>query len=165
MNDTNKQKWVTALLFAVYIVAIIWIIIFKFQLSLDTLPRQRIINLVPDLTANRNDEILNLLVFVPYGVYMGMLKRSWSFGQQILPVFLTSLLFETVQYAFAIGSSDINDLLLNTVGGAVGIFICFVFRKVFKARSDRILNVLALLATILVIGFIWFLSTFVTYRF
>lgn len=40
--------------------------------------------------------------------------------------FSVTLLYEVVQYIFAIGASDITDLLGNTLGGVIGIalFVC-----------------------------------------
>lgn len=156
----------TAVLFAVYIAALVWIILFKFQRSLATLPSMRALNLIPfSGGTSRNDIVDNLLVFIPYGIYVGMLRPGWSPARKIAPVFLTSLLFEALQYAFGIGASDINDLLFNTLGGAVGIAAYHLFARALGTRTQRVLNIVALVATILAITLLAAMSLFITYRF
>lgn len=93
---------------------------------------------------------LNILVFVPFGIYISMLKPNWSFIKKILPIFLVSLLFEILQYVFAIGAADITDLIGNTLGGVIGIIFYFFVSKIFKneEKTNKILNILALIPTI-----------------
>lgn len=171
MKENNKAQRFTAILFAVYMVTLVWLVIFKFQLSLDTLPTLRAINLVPFFAGNvtevasRNDLVYNTLAFIPYGIYICMLMQGRPLVQRLLPIFGTSLFFELAQYVFGIGATDINDLLLNTLGGLVGIGIYHVFAKVFKARSHGILNALAAVATVLMLALIIVMSFFLTYRF
>ena len=172
LKHFTKQQKLTASLFAVYCLALIWIIVFKFQLSLDTLPSQRSINLMPFYPGSNgrtssfiNDILYNMLVFIPYGIYICMLKRGWPFIKKVLPILLTSLVFEVVQYAFGIGASDVNDLLLNTLGGIIGIGIYYALQRMLGDRSYMVLNILALIATILMIVGLGLLSTVITYRF
>jgi glycopeptide antibiotics resistance protein len=77
-----------------------------------------------------------------------------SFFQKIIPIFLTSLTFEVIQLIFGIGATDISDLIMNTVGGTVGIGILYVFVKVFKDKSSNIVKILALAVYVLVLAFI-----------
>ena len=56
------------------------------------------------------------------------------FLKKFIPIFLTSLFFETVQFVFAIGASDITDLLANTLGGVIGMGVFFILSKIFKAK-------------------------------
>ncbi|GJM79889.1 hypothetical protein HMSSN139_23850 [Paenibacillus sp. HMSSN-139] len=48
---------------------------------------------------------------------------------QTLWLLIASLLLEIIQYVLALGSSDIDDVLLNTMGGVIGIGIYRWFRK------------------------------------
>lgn len=171
MKENNKAQRLTAILFAVYMATLVWIVIFKLQLSPDTLPALRRINLVPFFMGNatamasRNDLVYNTLAFIPYGIYICMLMQGRPFVQRLLPIFATSLLFEVTQYVFGIGATDINDLLLNTLGGMIGIGVYCIFAKVFKARSHGILNALTAVATVLMLALIIVMSFFLTYRF
>lgn len=158
------SKKVTKCLFAVYLLLLTWIILFKMQLSIESLPHLRNINLIPfgdSAIVNGKmdfDEIFsNLIIFVPFGVFMGMLSEQKSFIKKIIPVFLTSLCFEILQFAFSIGASDITDLLMNTAGGMAGIGCCFVLSKLFLGKTNKILNILCLVGMVLflvLVGFI-----------
>lgn len=98
--------------------------------------------------------IYNLLIFIPYGIYIYMLKPDWSFLKKTAPIFLTSLVIEMLQYSFAIGAADITDLIGNTLGGVIGIGIFFMFTKILGDKSIKIMNILALVGTVFMIGFI-----------
>lgn len=158
MSD-KKQKHLTTALFAVYLLAVIWIILFKMQLI--PAVTQRSLNLIPfgeSVIVNGKldirEIIYNLLIFVPFGIYMSMLKPDWSFLKKTAPIFLTSLAFETLQFIFAIGATDITDLIGNTLGGIIGIGVFFVFARLFKGKSLKIMNILALIGTLFMVGLI-----------
>ncbi len=97
--------------------------------------------------------ILNILIFVPYGVYVSMLKDQWGFPKKVAPAFGTSLAFEALQYVFGIGATDITDLLGNTLGGAAGIMLFWLLSKLLKENAVKAVNVIAALGTVIVIGF------------
>lgn len=64
----------------------------------------------------------NTLIFIPLGVFIAELSRSrGGLGIKIF-VFslLLSLFFEGNQFFLGIGIFDVDDLLLNTVGGMIG---------------------------------------------
>lgn len=60
----------------------------------------------------------NTAFFIPFGMLVFSLCRSikttaaWGFG--------LSLVLEVCQYAFALGRTDIDDLLFNTLGALIG---------------------------------------------
>lgn len=58
------------------------------------------------------------------------------------------MLFEVLQFIFAIGGSDITDLLGNTLGGMIGSGVYVVFRKLFRTKVNKILNSLASIGTL-----------------
>ena len=61
---------------------------------------------------------------------------------------------EVLQYIFAIGRSDITDLLTNTCGGILGIVIYLVLAKLFRSRNraNKVIIVIASIVTVLVTG-------------
>lgn len=156
----NRQRNVTRGLFLIYLLVLTWIILFKMQINLSEIGRMqyRNINLIPfqgSAVVNGRIElseiILNIIAFVPFGVYISMVKESWNWFQKAIPVFLTSFLYETLQYLFAIGASDITDLLGNTLGGLIGILLFWLLSKVLKENTIKIINVLAVIGTILIL--------------
>lgn len=161
MKESNGKQKLTIALFALYILAIVWIIVFKLQFSVGLLPHIKNINLIPFYDENIknakvyiHDIIYNTLVFVPYGIYICILKRNWTIIQKIAPVFLTSLAFELIQFVFGIGATDITDLIQNTLGGIAGIGVFYVLEKIFKGKSQKIVNTLAIAATVLMLALI-----------
>jgi glycopeptide antibiotics resistance protein len=95
----------------------------------------------------------NILVFVPFGLYVSMLKSNWSFLKKVAPIAGVSLLYEVLQFIFSVGASDVTDLIGNTFGGIIGIAIYIVFRRLLKTdfKTNKILNIIALIGTICVI--------------
>ena len=51
---------------------------------------------------------------------------------------MLSLCFEILQWIFALGASDITDLITNTVGGTFGTFMFFATGKLFKGHQVKI---------------------------
>jgi glycopeptide antibiotics resistance protein len=75
-----------------------------------------------------------------------------------------SLLFELIQYIFTIGGSDITDLISNTLGGVIGIGFYIVFSRILKEKTNKILNILALIGTICFILLGLLAMRFITYK-
>ena len=157
----NKQRNLTRILFAVYFLILVWILLFKMSFSLDELYKSRSINLIPfmgSVVVNGriyiNEIIDNILVFIPIGIYICMLKEDWSILRKISVGFFISLGIEVLQFILAIGATDITDLIGNTLGGIIGIGVFYLFSKVFKNKTNNIINTLALIATILLLAFI-----------
>lgn len=158
MKSKNK---LTTILLGIYIIILTWIIVFKMQFGVQYLPYIRQINLIPfdeSVIVNGkiyiNEIINNLIVFIPVGLYIGMLGKEEKFYKKVLPIFGLTLIFETLQYIFHIGASDITDIIMNTLGGALGIVMINILYKLFKnnEKVDKILNVLATICTVLVVG-------------
>ena len=80
-----------------------------------------------------------MLIFIPFGIYITMLKSNWSFIKKIIPIFLTSLIVEILQYIFAVGATDITDLIGNTLGGVIGIGIFYLLIKLLKTKLINLL--------------------------
>ena len=74
----------------------------------------------------------NILVFMPLGILVPLLfPKTWSFKRIVLTGFLTSLLFEIIQLFAIMGCFDVDDILLNTIGTALGYLVLLaVFRYV-----------------------------------
>ena len=157
----NRQRNLTRILFAVYFLILVWILLFKMSFSLDELYKSRSINLIPfmgSVVVNGriyiNEIIDNILVFIPIGIYICMLKEDWSILRKISVGFFISLVIEILQFILAIGATDITDLIGNTLGGIIGIGVFYLFSKLFKNKTNKIINTLALIATILLVSMI-----------
>ena len=67
------------------------------------------------------------------------------------------LALEALQYLLAIGSADITDLILNTLGTALGVGLYYLLRLVFRQKTDKVLSVCALIGAVLAVLFVVFL--------
>ena len=123
MKDNSKTNKLTKLLFFIYVTAILWIIVFKFDVPFSRLGYMRSINLIPfneSLVINGKldfgEIIMNVLIFIPLGIYSDILFRKWTNGKKIFLFFFISLIFEVLQFILGVGASDITDVINNTLG-------------------------------------------------
>jgi len=139
-------------LFAVYLTLLVWTVLFKLHAPFIGRDDMRQVKLVPFAAgegfgpSSTLEVMLNLLLFIPFGVYLGMLARRWPVIGAALTIASTSFALEVTQYVLAVGSSDVTDVIVNTAGGVVGLAIARVVRGRGVARLGVIMTVLALLA-------------------
>lgn len=84
----------------------------------------------------------NILLTIPFGVYLRYYFRC-NFKKTFLYTFLLTLFFEVTQltglyfiYPRPYRIFDVDDLLLNTIGGILGYFICGMFIKILPSREE-----------------------------
>ncbi len=66
----------------------------------------------------------NIAVFIPLGFLIpASLSRPWSYGRFILIFSSLILLLECMQTLLRVGTGDIDDLLLNVIGGSIGYLL------------------------------------------
>ncbi len=77
----------------------------------------------------------NVVCFMPFGFILPIiteLGKRWY--NTFLLSFLMTLTIETIQLVLKVGSFDVDDMFLNTVGGIAGyilVIICKAMRRVF----------------------------------
>lgn len=70
----------------------------------------------------------NVLGFVPVAFLLSLLFSGRGLALRVIGItFLISLFFELIQLFSGLGSFDVDDLLLNSIGGALGAWIYYVF--------------------------------------
>lgn len=80
----------------------------------------------------------NVVGFVPLGTILPMLMRkNRKFYSIVLLSFEFSLLVETVQLISKVGSFDVDDLILNTLGGAIGYLIFWLVGCLRRKKNDK----------------------------
>ena len=75
----------------------------------------------------------NVIIFMPFGFFMPMASRYRSCFSPVFYSFGLSLCVETFQLLTRVGSFDVDDLLLNTVGGLAG-YVIFAVCAVIRSR-------------------------------
>ena len=111
----KKSYCIVSILFLLYLALLIWIILFKLQFSITALDRVREINLIPfyykeEVTFHATEVLENVLIFVPFGIYLCLILRRSRLSSKLLFIAGMSLLLELCQYVLAI-----EDLILQTL--------------------------------------------------
>ena len=79
----------------------------------------------------------NVAAFMPMGFLLPMVwKKAAGIGRCLLISAGVSFIIEAAQYVFGVGSADVDDLLLNTVGGLVGYAFYAVTNLLYKKLTD-----------------------------
>lgn len=149
-----------------YLVVLIRIVLFK-QVALYNLfaaigSMERTISIIPfksllDMINNNIsvtrilENILgNIAIFIPFGLLLPIVQKDKS-KKIILYGLITSALIEIIQYVFALGSSDIDDLMLNTLGTVIGYLLYKIIHK--KARADTLTAISIIVLVTVLDGF------------
>ncbi|EHL18562.1 hypothetical protein HMPREF9630_00287 [Peptoanaerobacter stomatis] len=151
-----KSKKITLILMIFYLIALIWVIIFKLEFSIKELPQIRNINLIPfnqpaivNGKADISEIVLNVLAFIPYGLFIHILMDEKSILKKLLIIFATSFIFELIQYIFAIGASDITDIISNTSGGIIGVVFSMFMEKLLRENWIKYINIVSTICAII----------------
>jgi glycopeptide antibiotics resistance protein len=109
--------------------------------------RRRVLNLIPlivSLLPSFGDPVTltwvlvglfaNLLLFAPVGFYLPQLWGRLKAPALIGLIAALSVLSEAVQYIFALGFCDIDDVILNVLGGVLGLLVYRRLEKAYRAR-------------------------------
>ena len=78
----------------------------------------------------------NIAIFVPLGIYLALFRKDKRLSVNMLLVFLTSLSVEVIQFAFGLGISDIDDIILNCLGGFIGLLIYKGLARLLKSEEQ-----------------------------
>jgi VanZ family protein len=91
--------------------------------------RLNLIPIVVDGPGSALDAILNILVFVPPGLLLATI--GWTLLRTIAAALATSLAIEVAQYVTDWGrTADVNDLITNVSGAALGWVIAWAIMRV-----------------------------------
>jgi glycopeptide antibiotics resistance protein len=145
LQRTNKlYKSSVVLMFAGYSVFMCYLLFFGFSRGYRT---ERMMNLTPFKTIsnyiagyhyyNFDTWAINLFgnvaAFIPFGLLAPLIfSRVQSYFQIILRFSLSLVVVETIQWVFKVGSFDVDDILLNVVGGLIGFAMLQRFRRLRK---------------------------------
>ena len=69
----------------------------------------------------------NIILFIPFAYIAILVFRMSNFFAIVMMGCLLSLILEVVQYYTGLGVADIDDVILNTAGTAIGFYLCSRF--------------------------------------
>ena len=126
------EKILSRGLLAIYIVILIWLVLFKFSFNISSAfeHQHRSLNLIPFAAPslvngeiNYREIIYNCLVFIPFGLLLHVNFKKVGFLAKLVSILVFSFSVELIQFIFAIGATDITDVITNTIGGFLGLKI------------------------------------------
>jgi len=79
----------------------------------------------------------NIFAFAPFGFILPILsKDNRKFWHVALLSFEFSLTVELLQLLFKVGIFDVDDIIMNTVGGMIGYLCFFIGHKIYRSIFD-----------------------------
>ncbi|WEG74010.1 VanZ family protein [Vagococcus intermedius] len=169
----GKTKIKGRVLLIAYLVVLVWILLFKFAFSIDDIiavfhNQGRSINLLPfseSVIVNGHIDISeiinNLVIFIPFGGLLGILGEKRGFIKSLSLILLFSLLVEASQFILGIGATDITDIVMNSLGGVIGLVSYGVLAKyINRSKLDRFLVNIGTLLFSLILATLVFLLIF-----
>lgn len=80
----------------------------------------------------------NVVCFMPLGFVLPIItNRNWGVVKVTVMSFLASLFVEVLQLVSKLGSCDVDDLILNTLGGFLGYLLFILCRGIYRLSSRR----------------------------
>jgi glycopeptide antibiotics resistance protein len=134
-------------MFALYLLVIVWLVLFKFSFHPSSIldNHHRSLNLIPFAAPKMEngrivfgEMVMNCLFFVPFGLLLNVNYKKVLFLPKLIFILIFSLSAEAIQYYFAIGATDISDVITNTSGGLLGLIFYYLANKFIKTETlDR----------------------------
>lgn len=159
----QKPSPLIIVLFVMYLVLLAWTILWKLEApyvgAAALLPRP--VKFVPffpsgDADGSAPAEVaLNVLLFVPFGFYLGLLAPSWRWWKPLLVFSGASLALEVIQYLISVGTADVTDVISNTLGGVAGLALIRLLVRILTTTTlARICVVFTVLSVVAAAAFI-----------
>lgn len=164
-------------IFICYILLLIKILLWSRVSFLELFDNQRTlfrsINLIPFHSINQylsgssdtirrfafGNVIGNIVIFIPLGLYLPLFKKDKRVLVNLLFIFFVSLVVEILQGLLGIGVSDIDDIILNSLGGGIGIlgykFLLLILRE--KTKLNTVITILSAIIGLPVILYLLFM--------
>ena len=148
MKKEFNHKAVMKLLFIIYMCVLVYVVFFAEAMG-STPQDGYVYNLTPLKEIKRfmkyiwdNDALGraarlnifgNIIAFIPFGIYLPYTSESkLGFISTFLYTFSLSLTIELVQLITKVGSCDVDDIILNALGGVIGYILWYIYTKLRK---------------------------------
>ena len=164
INTKQKMvlyKEVGMLIFGIYILCLFQVVTFQDDVSWSSnnlIPFKEIMRYSITSRLFFKNVLGNMIMFMPFGFFAGYYLRAEKITLPLLLTVIASVSIEFVQ--LAIGRVfDVDDIILNILGGIAGYFIYSVLRNINnkvpkKYKKEWILNIVSLIVLGCVIAFL-----------
>ncbi|MEF3405089.1 VanZ family protein [Agromyces sp. CCNWLW203] len=153
----GARRFVLPALFALYLVLLVWIVIWKLELPYVGTGELRQVKLTPFISDACNgasapsEVVVNVVLFIPFGMYLGLLAPARPWWQAMIAIIGASLALEVAQFALAVGSSDLTDVITNTVGGLIGLVLLAIAHRRLGVRAAQVMMRVCAVVTVLLL--------------
>lgn len=149
--QNGRWKVFAILLFLIYFAVLFYFLFFSEEMGRTYSERMYRYNLIPFLEMKRFIEyrkvlgteavvlniVGNVVAFMPFGFFLPIFSsRCRYFLNTSFYTFELSLLVELLQLVTKVGSFDVDDLILNTLGGVLGFWIYYIGYR-FMSQKKR----------------------------
>ena len=142
----GARRFALPALFALYLALLVWIVMWKLELPFVGTGELRQVKLIPFVPNACNgasaptEVVVNVVLFVPFGLYLGLLAPAWPWWKATIAITGASLTLEVAQFALAVGSSDLTDVITNTAGGLIGLVLLAIARRRLGVRTTQVMT-------------------------
>lgn len=152
MARISRNRKFAVLLFLLYFGILFYFLFFSEKLGRTFVEREYHYNLIPFLEIKRfivHYDVLgfeavllnivgNIVAFMPFGFFLPIFSnRCRYFFNTVFYTFELSLAVELIQLVTKVGSFDVDDIILNTIGGAFGFLVYHTVRWLMIRKNGR----------------------------
>jgi len=149
IND-KILKWIKLGAFILYISILVYFLFFADMLGRTSTATNYRYNLTPFKEIRRfivysgqlgassvfTNLLGNVVAFIPFGIFLPILTNNrLKFFQVTVFTFALTLAIEMIQLMSRVGIFDVDDMILNTLGGIIGYLLFFVWKST-KGRKQ-----------------------------
>lgn len=154
--DSKIQKYMSYIIGGIYLVLLLWLLLYAFDVNYWEARRGRIVIIGLDGPAASalyyaKEIIYNSLFFVPWGMFVCMFQPRGRFITKILLILAASVGIEAIQYFYEMGVRNINDMVGNVVGGMIGILIYYLIKWIVRKKHIVVLNSIGIIIDIMAV--------------
>lgn len=154
MEEKKKKKLlhkIEILLFAAYVAMLCYFLFFAENLDRNFADRTYHYNLIPFQEIKRFwtyrsvlnpwsvllNLVGNVVAFIPFGVFLPVLfQKCRNFFLTVLFSMEFSLCVEVIQLVGKVGILDVDDVILNTLGGLLGFVLYWLASLIWRKKNE-----------------------------
>lgn len=150
-RQNKKQRVLGKILFCLYIAFLVYFLIFSERYGREPGTASYRYNLQPFQEIKRfwvyrkqlgfipsfTNLAGNILIFIPFGFFLPLASKFRNFATTVFFSFFLSLTVEMVQFITQVGSFDVDDILLNTLGGLIGYILFALMHEASMKKRRR----------------------------
>ena len=152
LKDINKKRIIMIgwIVFYIYILLLSYFLFFSERYGRDLVTQQYNLQLFKEIKRfiKYREQIGwegfivnifgNVIAFMPYGFLLPLLNRAYrKFYIIAILSIIFSLLIEAAQLLLKVGVFDVDDILMNSLGGILGYLVFLISHSIYKGMEVR----------------------------